>query len=234
MTQPEAIQPLLDAGMVRQLDAFNAARDAGMPRVGWKVGVNDPAAQQRLGLSATILGWLDGRRVFEAGQPYRPLAEAKPRIEAEVAIIMAMDVGPGASMPFARGAIDSVAAAIEFVDRTKPFTPIEEMLAYDILHDGVMFGPEQPLEAATGLVTKGFPLVKLNGAEVGRGQAGRYPDDLAAIVVHVANVLARYGEALKAGDRIIGGTYIDPFDVAVGDRVEADFGPLGVLAFEVV
>jgi 2-keto-4-pentenoate hydratase len=233
MTQPEAIQPAIDAGMVRQLKAFNAARAGGMPRAGWKIGINDPNAQQRIGLSAPIVGWLDGRRVFEAGQPYRPRAGALPRIEAEVAILLGSDVNAGASRAFARSAVASVSAAIEFVDGTKPRGSLEEMLAHDIFHDGVLFGPEHPLEAAGGLVANGFPAVAQNGAEVRKGLPGRYPDDLAELVVHVANVLGRYGESLKAGDRIIGGSFIDPFDVAVGDKVTANFGPLGMVAFEV-
>ena len=67
MTQPDSIQPVIDAGMVRQLDAFRAAREAGMPRVGWKIGFNDPAAQHRMGITATLVGWLNGYRVLEAG-----------------------------------------------------------------------------------------------------------------------------------------------------------------------
>ena len=154
-------------------------------------------------------------------------------MEAETAILMAADVGPGASRAFARTAIKSVSAAIEFVDAARPVSPLDELLAHDILHDAVCFGEDPVLAEAEGLVAKGFPVVTHNGGSERKGIAGRYPDDLADLVVHVANVLARYGETLKAGDRIIGGSYIDPFDIAPGDRVEAKFGPLGTLAFDV-
>ncbi len=224
---------LLDSGMRRQLASFNHALAAGMPRIGWKIGFNDPAVQQRLSLSAPIVGWLDGRRVFAEGQPYIASAGGKPRVEAETAIRMSADVPAGASVESARAAIGAIAPAFEFVNASKPISPLDELLAHDILHDGVLIGQDHPLAAAGGLVEKGFPTVSLNGQPHRAGLPGRYPDDLAELVVHVANTLARYGESLKAGDWIIGGSYIDPFDVAPGDTVEANFGPMCTLSFTV-
>lgn len=233
MSQPEAVQPLIASGMARQIDALRSALAAGMPRLGWKIGINDPIAQQRMGLSETLVGWLDGRRVFRDGQPYAPPEGAAPRIEAEVAVRMAADLPAGASFDEARAAIDSVAPAIEFVNGAKPMVPLDELLAHDILHDGVLFGLDAPPGAALGLVASGFPAVRHNGELIRAGVAGRYPDDLAEIVAHTADVLAECGESLRAGDRIICGSYIDPFPVSAGDAVEADFGPLGVISFSV-
>lgn len=233
MSQPETVRPLIAAGMARQLAAYHEALAAGMPRLGWKIGINDPAAQQRMGIAATLVGWLDGRRVFLDGQPYQPRPGSKPRIEAEVAVRVGADVPAGADAAAARAAIAAMAPAIEFVDGARPLFPLDELLANDIIHDGVLFGPERPPGAEAGLVAAGFPLVRLDGAEVRKGLPGRYPDDLAEIVAHVANLLAEHGEALRAGDRIICGSYIDPFDVASGAEVKADFGPLGMLRFTV-
>ena len=233
MSQPEAVQPRIASGMSRQISEFREAIADGMPRVGWKIGINDPAAQERMGLTETLVGWLDGRRVFQVGQPFVPPAGGTPRIEAEVAVRMATDLGANASFDAARAAIDSIAPAIEFVNGAKPMVPLDELLAHDILHDAVLFGDDAPLDAALGLVAEGFPAVRHNGELIRAGVAGRYPDDLAEIVAHTADVLAEFGEALRAGDRIICGSYIDPFSVASGDTVEADFGPLGKLTFAV-
>ncbi len=219
--------------MARQLERFREAIAVGMPRVGWKIGINDPAAQERIGLSAPIVGWIDGRRVFQQDQAYVPGAGAVPRIETEVAVRLTRDVPAGAGFDVARAAIDSIAPAIEFVNGAKPLTPLDEMLAHDILHDAVMFGEDAPLGAALGLVANGFPAVRHNGQLIRKGIAGRYPEDLAEIVAHTADVLAAAGESLRAGDRIICGSYIDPFAVAAGDTVEADFGPLGTISFTV-
>lgn len=233
MTTPHEVQRLLDDGMERQLQAFHAALAEGMPRIGWKVGASTAAAQQRLGVPAPIVGWLDGRRVFEPGTPYRPAPGSKPRIEAETAIRVGSSLAPGASMAEARAAIASAAPAIEFVDATKPLAPATELLAHNIIHDGTLFGAEKGLTAASGLLEMGLPQVSLNGQPHRVGAPGSYPDDLAEIALHVANVLGRHGEELLAGDRIICGSYIDPFDVAPGDTVTADFGEFGKLSFKV-
>lgn len=219
--------------MGRQIAAFRAAQAAGMPRLGWKIGINDPAAQQRMGLPAPIVGWLDGRRLIRPGEPYAPPAGAKPRIEAETGILIGRDVGAGPSPEAAREAIAAIAPAIEFVNGAKPLVPVDELLAHDILHDAVLLGPSAGAELARGLVAAGFPSAANNGEVVRAGLPGRYPDDLGEIVALVATTLTEYGESLRAGDWIIGGSYIDPFDVAAGDSARVDFGPLGVVSFEV-
>lgn len=233
MTEADEVQQLIDDGMRRQLETFHAALAAGMPRIGWKVGASTAAAQQRLGVPAAIVGWLDGRRMFEPGAPYRPTPGAKPRIEAETAIRIGSSLAPGASIAEARAAIAAAAPAIEFVDATKPLAPATELLAHNIIHDGTLFGAEKDLSAASGLLARGLPQVSLNGQPHRAGNPGSYPEDLAEIALHVANVLGHYGEELLAGDRIICGSYIDPFDVAPGDTVTADFGDFGQLSFKV-
>jgi 2-keto-4-pentenoate hydratase len=190
-------------------------------------------AQQRLGLPGPIVGWLDGRRLIGDRAEYRAPDGAKPRVEAETAILLKAKVAENATLEVARAAIASVAPAIEFVNGAKPFTPIDEMLAHDILHEAVMIGMGKPLREADGLVAAGFPAVTLDGVAHRAGLRGRYPDDLAEIVVHVARTLGAYGESLSAGDWIIGGSYIDPFDIAPGQAVTADFGSLGRLTFTV-
>ncbi len=233
MTDENEVQRLIDDGMARQLQAFEAALAAGLPRVGWKIGINDPVTQQRIGLSGPLVGWLDGRRVFKLGAPYRPSEGARPRIEAETALFIGADLPPGPTLEEARAAITAAAPAIEFVDGTKPLSPLNEMLANDILHDGVLFGREMDVAQASGLVGAGFPSVTLNGVPHRSPIAGRYPEDLAEIVVNVATVLGSYGQQLRAGDRIICGSYIDPFEVESGNTVTADFGMFGNLSFKV-
>src|SRR6188474_3166984 len=102
---------LIEGGMARQFKVLTVALASGMPRLGWKIGINNPAAQQRMGLEGSLVGWLDGRRVFANGAAYSPPPQAKPRIEAETAIIVAADVGAEATLEEAGAAISGVAAA---------------------------------------------------------------------------------------------------------------------------
>jgi hypothetical protein len=54
-------------GMQRQLTRLRTAIEGGMPRRGWKVGINVPEVLQKAGLTHSGVGWIDGRRVFESG-----------------------------------------------------------------------------------------------------------------------------------------------------------------------
>jgi len=219
--------------MARQLAAYHEALNAGMPRFGWKVGFNTTAVQERLGLSGPVAGWLDGRRVLRPGDVYNAPAGSSPRFEAEAAILVSADVPPGSSLETCRSALGGIAPAFEFVDASKPLSPLDEMLAHDILHEATMVGAAVSQAAASNLVEQGFPRVSVNGQARAVGLPGRYPADLAEIVLAVAEFLGAHGERLAAGDVIIGGSFIDPFDLTSGDLVEADFGPLGKMAVTV-
>src|SRR5438477_32328 len=84
------------------------------------------------------------------------------------------------------------------------------------------------------------PARQLAEPDRGRRGAGRVEDrlqlargaaaaagDLSAVVRHVADWLAAFGERLRAGDRIICGSLAPPILVKAGDRVRVDLGRLG-------
>jgi len=49
----------------------------------------------------------------------------------------------------------------------------------------------------------------------------------AAGVAWLVNKLAALDDGLKAGDIVLGGSFTRPIDVAAGDVIHADYGPLG-------
>ena len=94
---------LVAAGMARQIERFRVALAAGMPRVGWKVGASDPRAQERMGLSGPLVGWLDGQRVSAPGQAYGPPAGGKPALEAEIDV-----ADPNTTIPESPGRVTTL------------------------------------------------------------------------------------------------------------------------------
>jgi 2-oxo-hept-3-ene-1,7-dioate hydratase len=56
----------------------------------------------------------------------------------------------------------------------------------------------------------------------------------AAGVAWLANKIAPYGEGLKPGDIILGGSFTRPTNVARGDVLHADYGPLGGVSMRFV
>jgi 2-keto-4-pentenoate hydratase len=210
---------VIDRAMKAQLQTFRDALGAGMPRLGWKIGINDPKMLERLALDAPVVGWLAGNRALKSGDLYALRPGTRVMLEAEVAV----RVGGG-------GAISAVAPAFELVNYSMPADSFEQILARDVFHDAVVLGREAlPVPIADDT----WPHVVRNGEAVASREPSLQVFQPAQMVRHVATTLARYGEWLETGDWIILGTLVRPVPVAKGDRIEADFGPLGRVAVEI-
>jgi 2-keto-4-pentenoate hydratase len=214
-----ADQVLVDRAMRAQLQRFRQALARGMPRLGWKIGINDPKMLERLGLDAPIVGWLDGDRAVPTDQPYTVVAGTRVSLEAEVAIRL----GGG-------GTIDALAPSFELVNYNLPGSSFEGIVEHDIFHDAVALGRRSlpiPLEAGN------WPIVTRNGKEAARRDPALLMLPPADAIKHVAATLSRYSECLETGDWLILGSLIKPIPVRPGDRIEADFGPLGHIALAI-
>ncbi len=215
-------------GMRTHLAALEEALERGDRRAGWKIGFNDPAAQERMGLDATLIGHLVGSRVLASGATCTLPEGAAGRVEVEVAIELASDVPASADLADARDAIRRLLPALEVVDFSRSFDDVETILGHDIFHEAVVFGKEgsgrfgSSLEGVAAIASR-------NGERVAEGDLSLVPADLAEVVRHVADSLAAVGEHLRAGERIIAGSLVKPIEVAPGDRVSADLGPLGTV-----
>jgi 2-keto-4-pentenoate hydratase len=193
--------------------ALLARRDAelgagGAEPVGWKVGFNLPAVWAALGIDAPVAGYLTSATVVEPGATVAVGGWVQATLEPEIAIT----VGAG-------GSVAALAPAIELVDVDLPFEDVEAILARNIFHRAVAFGPE------TGPGVDGFACrVTRNGEEV---RAADKTEDPAETVTRVSAFLAAHGAELRQGDRIIAGTLTPPLPVGPGDEVEVDLGALG-------
>jgi len=76
----------LTRGLTAQRLAFQRALASGMPRAGWKIGLNVPDVQARFGLDGPLVGWLDGHRVIASGAEYAAREGCRPHVEAELAL----------------------------------------------------------------------------------------------------------------------------------------------------
>jgi 2-keto-4-pentenoate hydratase len=221
------VSAIFDAALRRQHERLRAALAAGMPRLGWKVCVNERGAQQRLGLAGPFAGFLDGgRRIVSGGACLPPALGA---VEPEIAIQTGAAVAAGTALEDARRAIAALAPALEVVDYTRGGRTLEGVVESSSFHFGVVLGEPKPGARAPALGADCPRLLK-NGAPAGEPDPSLVPADLAEIVVLVASSLARQGERLEAGDWILSGACTPPVRVAAGDAVSADFGALGRVA----
>jgi 2-keto-4-pentenoate hydratase len=181
--------------------------------VGWKVGLNGPAVQALFGLDGLVVGYMNDTTVRPAGTPVDIGGWTQPALEVEVAL----RVGPD-------GRVAAVAPALELVDLNLPFDRLEPILAGNIFHRGVIFGPETAPSAVEGLAVR-----VTSGATAAELAQGALTEEPAVTLEAVATFLARHGAKLEPGHRVIAGSLIPPLALAAGDSLSVDFGRLGSL-----
>src|SRR5918999_1923945 len=207
------VDPRVQAGLRRQLEEWRRLLGQGAERLGWKIGFNAPQAQQTLGLKEPVIGFLTSATRIEPGSEHSLAGAQKPLVEVEVAIELRRPVGPGAEVDEALAAIESLGIAIELIDMPGPPDDLEQALAGNVFHRGVVIGPHRQDAAVGGIVAT----ISVSGEERESAPANV---DLAETIRLVADLLAAGGERLEAGDRIIAGTLTPPVPVAPGDEVQ--------------
>jgi 2-keto-4-pentenoate hydratase len=218
----EDLDPRVRAGLATQLERWRAELGGGARRLGWKIGLNDPAIQERVGLRAAVIGFLTDRTLVAPGGRHSLAGAERAAAEAEIAIELRRDVEPGAEPDSALGAIESLGGAIEMIDAAPSFDDLERVLSGNIFHRAVAFGPTRQDVALSGVDVE----VSVNGDHRARAPAAV---DLAATIRLVADLLAAAGQRLIMGDRIIAGALAPATPVEPGDTVSCDFGPLGTI-----
>lgn len=222
--------PRIMRGMTTQLARRRACLDAGEKALGWKVGFGAPAAMQKLGINAPLVGFLMDRARLAPGSAVSLAGWKKPAAEAEIAVHMGKDLPGGADREAAKQAISGVGPAIELADVDFPPDEVEAILAGNIYQRHVILGPCDTSRA--GCVLDGLTAsVVRNGKEVARtSDTQAATGDLVDIVRHVAGTLAAFGETLRAGEIIITGSITPPLWVERDEHIVFELDPVGRVA----
>jgi len=212
-----------------QLDAWKRSLRNGNRRVGWKIGINAVGAQQQLGITSPVVGFLTTATTLDDGGSCPIAAGGSYMVEAEVALRLGRDVAPDAAEETAFGAIEAIAPAMEIVDFSRSKDGIAEILGHNIFHAGVVFGRwlDPSLEFEPSALE---PLLLRNGNVGRKSEPALAPRSYGSVLSVVAARLADCGERLRKGDRVISGSYNQPLPVSPGDSVRAEFGRLGRVA----
>ncbi len=233
--------PRVSVGLAAQAELLARLEAGGARRIGWKAGFGAPAALAAMGLDAPLVGFLTDRTRLSAsdGVARAPLTGwTRPMAEAEVAVVLAADLGPTAGFDELRAAVGTIAPAIELADLDIAPAPdaVAAILAGDIFHRHVLLGPERPvpggwagqeLRATVRHVSvDGTPsATAVDDVEAGPGTA---IDVLAACARGAASV----GPGLRRGDVVILGSMVPPIPVAPGDRFELTLDGWPTIAVE--
>jgi len=189
----------VERGMRRQL--------ATVPedRIGWKIALNAPALMEGLGLAEPGLGYLTRARVAEGEDS---LAEAvAPAVEPELVI----EAGEG-------GGVARVGAALEIVDFDRGLDDVEEVIASNIFHRAVAFGP------LVDTVSPGEAVFRVNEEERAVVSTLEAP---AETLEFVSRFLQGLGRGLDEGDLVIAGALAPATPVGAGDVASLEVAGIG-------
>jgi 2-keto-4-pentenoate hydratase len=199
--------------MRTQLGVRMEALQGGADPVGWKVGFNLPAIQERLGLDRPVAGFLTTAGLVPDGG-WWPVEESGEIVaEPEVAVEIGSDGR-------------SIAALMPAIELTAPpdlSLDLEEILAGNVFHRAVVFGPRS--EPAP----PGAARLYVDGELREEVPADRTGGHLEPMVAVIAERLAEAGERLRPGDRIITGVLAPPPVVVAGQRVRLELDGLGAV-----
>lgn len=237
-----AVQPVsdrhpgFDLASAYRVQTININRriDAGARLIGHKVGLTNPAMQAQLGVREPDFGRLLDDMQVTAGAQVSLADFIQPRIEPEIAFILGRDViGPRAMRADVLSATEAVAPALEIIDSRIADWKIKlvDTVADNASSSRVVIGPLHSPRDLELIAMEGR--IERDGEVVASGRGAAVLGDPAAAVAWLVNVLAEFGESLKAGEVIIPGALTASFPLASGTWFRADLDGLGSVAVRV-
>jgi 2-keto-4-pentenoate hydratase len=224
--------PRIVRGMTAQLRMRRQLLDAGHKALGWKLAFGGPAAIERLGTNAPLVGFLTDRGLLASGSVVSLTGWTKPAAEPELAVHLGKDLPGGADRATAIGAIAGLGPAIELADVNHPSDDVEGTLARNIYQRHVVIGTKDTrhaggaLEGLTGRVI-------LNDTEIAKvTEFEALTGELIDIVLHTADLLTGFGEKLEAGQIIIAGSIIPPLWVTSGEELVFQLEPVDSISIQ--
>jgi 2-oxo-hept-3-ene-1,7-dioate hydratase len=218
------------AGMELQLQRLAAARADGMPRRGWKIGINVPEILEQLSLPHPGLGWLDGHQILPSGSTFEAPPDSQLRVEPEVAIQLSSPVAEGSSAASARSRIAAVHPALELVDYSKPKSGLTDVVSHSMFHAATILGDPVPVAELHELGST-WPQLSIAGQEAEPPRSDLVPSDLGELVAFAADFLAAFGQSLAEGDLLLSGAYLARAPgISAGDCAVAEFGKAGAVS----
>ena len=192
----------IEQGTAAMLSRRREILAQGAEPIGWKVGFNVPEIQRKLGIDAPLAGFLTTDSLLTNSWNEYPIV-----VESEVAV----EIGPDGR------SIAALLPALELADPPDLELDLEQILAGNIFHRAVAFGPRvQTTEPGSGRIL-------VNGEE----QHSVKPEGLEQMVEAVAARLEAAGEELRPGERIITGVLAPPHEAEPGDTVRLELDALG-------
>lgn len=223
-----------DSYRVQELWA-QARIDAGARIIGHKIGLTSRAMQMASKMTEPDYGCILDDATYNSGAKIAAARFLKPRLEVELAFIMASDLeGPSTQIYDVMRATEAVVPALEIIDyRTEVPRAIVDTIADNAAFGAIVIGgrPVRPYDIDLRWV--GATLSK-NGVIEESGVSAAVMGHPAAGIAWLVNKLHAVGAGIKAGQIVLAGSFTRPVDIAAGDVIHADYGPLGAVELAIL
>ena len=208
---------------------------AGRRIVGHKIGLTSKAMQYASNISEPDYGSLLDDMVFETGASIPAGRFIVPRVEVELAFILARPLaGPGCTLADVLAATEWVVPAVEIIDariqqidpETKVTRKVTDTISDNAANAGIVLASRRlkPGDADLRWISA---LCLRNGEIEVSGVAAAVLNHPANGVAWLANKLAPFGTGLEAGEIVLGGSFVSPVPARPGDAFHIDFGAHG-------
>lgn len=254
-TTAQPCAPVRDLLPPSDIDAAYAVQSAWVARqvaagariVGHKIGLTNPAVQAQLGVDQPDFGILLDTMACPAGAPIDITRTLQPRIEAEIALILADDLdAPGIGPADVAAATAYVTAALEIVDSRIAHWDIGivDTVADNASSGLFVLGDQRrdpiglDLRACTMTMRRHRDAVSddsVSGAAmsddtVSTGCGAACLGDPLAAVAWLARTTRAHGRPLRAGDVVLSGALGPMVPVRPGDSFHAHVSGIGDVA----
>lgn len=202
--------------------------------VGYKLGLTSKPMQDMMGIDQPDYGPVLSSMVFEDGATVKVDEYIQPKVEAEIALVIAETLaGPAVTTEAAGRAIKGAEAAIEMVDSRIEGWKIKLVdTISDLASSAAIILGQDTVSLEGWDVRLCGMVVRRNGTVEATGAGAAALGNPVAAVAWLANTLAPFGVVLQPGHFVMTGALHRAFPVEKGDFVRADFDRLGAVTVE--
>jgi 2-keto-4-pentenoate hydratase len=219
-----------------QLALIEMKKADGAKVVGKKIGLTSKAMQKTLNVDQPDYGHILDGMVLQDGALFRVGELIQPKIEPEIAFILARELkGPGVTPIEVLSATRFVVPALEIIDSRIEGWKIKlcDTIADNASSARVVLGNSPKRVEDFDLKLVGMVLEK-NGEIIQTGAGGAVLGHPAVAVAWLANAVGQFGVSLGAGEIVMPGALCAAADVAAGDLLRASFAGLGSVSVRFV
>ena len=233
LTAQEPTMTIEDAYAV-QIKRIETAVMTGDRIIGKKIGLTSLAMQSLLGVNQPDYGHLLESMYVEDGGTVSLSQLFQPKIEGEIAFVLKEELaGPNVTVEDVLRATDYIVPALEIVDsRIKDWNiKLEDTVADNASCGLYVLGSDKVSIDDVDLKKIHMQLLK-DDIVINEGKGTDVLGDPALCVAWLANKLAEYGVALKAGEVILSGALSAAVEAVPGDKFTAKFTHIGHVTVE--